>query len=163
MLRDKSLIPLSRQHQHALALCVRLDRSIQAGEIDLEAWQAEIAQIFEQEITVHFAAEEKEVFPRAAKFSELRPLVEQLLEEHTLLRDLFGRAQLRTLAQNDLSTFAAVLAKHIRKEERQLFEGMQKLLSAGELSALGAQVEVALQDAAQTCILPSDATRLRPK
>jgi hypothetical protein len=80
-----------------------------------------------------------------------------------LLRDLFGRAQLRTLAQNDLSTLAAVLAKHIRKEERQLFEGMQKLMSAEELSALGAQVEVALQDAAQTCILPSDATRLRPK
>jgi hemerythrin-like domain-containing protein len=163
MLRDKSLIPLSRQHQHALALCVRLDRSIQAGEIDLEAWQAEIAQIFEQEITVHFAAEEKEVFPRAANSSELQPLVQQLLEEHTLLRDLFGRAQLRTLAQNDLSTLAAVLAKHIRKEERQLFEGMQKLMSAEELSALGAQVEVALQDAAQTCILPSDATRLRPK
>jgi hemerythrin-like domain-containing protein len=163
MLRDKSLIPLSRQHQHALALCVRLDRSIQAGEIDLEAWQAEIAQIFEQEITVHFAAEEKEVFPRAANSSELQPLVQQLLEEHTLLRDLFGRAQLRTLAQNDLSTLAAVLAKHIRKEERQLFEGMQRLMSAGELSALGAQLELALQDAAQTCILPSDATRLRPK
>jgi hemerythrin-like domain-containing protein len=76
---------------------------------------------------------------------------------------LFGRAQLRTLAQNDLSTFAAGLAQHIRKEERQLFEGMQRLMSAGELSALGAQLELALQDAAQTCILPSDATRLRPK
>ena len=62
MLRDKNLVPLSRQHQHALALCVRLDRAIQAGGVDLEAWQAEIQQIFEQEITFHFAAEEKELF-----------------------------------------------------------------------------------------------------
>jgi len=50
MLRDKALIPLSHQHQHCLALCVRLDRALQAGEVDLEAWQAEIQQIFEQEI-----------------------------------------------------------------------------------------------------------------
>ena len=27
MLRDKSLIPLSHQHQRALALCVRIDRA----------------------------------------------------------------------------------------------------------------------------------------
>jgi hypothetical protein len=27
MLRDKGLIPLSRQHQHALALCVRIERA----------------------------------------------------------------------------------------------------------------------------------------
>ena len=29
MLRDRNLIPLSHQHQHALALCVRLDRALQ--------------------------------------------------------------------------------------------------------------------------------------
>ncbi len=69
MLRDKNLIPLSHQHQHCLALCVRLDRAIQAGDVDLEAWQAEIQQIFEQEITFHFAAEENELFPAAARLS----------------------------------------------------------------------------------------------
>ena len=31
MLRDRNLIPLSRQHQHALALCVRLDRDLKSG------------------------------------------------------------------------------------------------------------------------------------
>ena len=80
MLRDKNLIPLSHQHQHCLALCVRLDRAIQAGEVDLEAWQAEIQQIFEQEISFHFAAEEKELFPVAARFPELQPLVQELAD-----------------------------------------------------------------------------------
>ncbi|MGD0180950.1 MAG: hemerythrin domain-containing protein, partial [Terriglobales bacterium] len=92
MLRDKNLVPLSRQHQHALALCVRLDRAIQAGEIDLEAWQAEIQQQFESEIGIHFAAEEKELFPAAARFPELQSLVDELLAEHDFLRDSFARA-----------------------------------------------------------------------
>ena len=93
MLRDKNLIPLSHQHQHCLALCVRLDRAIQAGGVDLEAWQAEIQQMFEQEIGFHFAAEEKELFPAAARFSELQPLVMELVTGHVLLRD-FSRAPL---------------------------------------------------------------------
>lgn len=163
MLRDKNLVPLSRQHQHALALCVRLDRALQADNIDLEAWQAEIAEIFAQEITIHFAAEEKELFPAAVKVTPLQPVVKELLEEHAMLRDLFARAQTRSLDQAALSSFAATLAQHIRKEERQLFEGMQKVMSAEQLASLGARLQIALQDAAQTCILPSDATRIRPK
>ncbi len=47
MLRDKSLIPLSRQHQHVLALCVRIDRASPIGNADLAAWQAEIAQLLD--------------------------------------------------------------------------------------------------------------------
>lgn len=163
MLRDKNLIPLSHQHQHALALCVRLDRALQAGDIDREAWQAEMAQIFAQELSVHFAAEEKELFPVASNFHDLQPIVQELLAEHTQLRDLFARAQTRKLDRNGLAAFAIALAQHIRKEERQLFEGMQKVMSAEELAGLGTALDTALKDAAQTCLLPSDATRLRPK
>ena len=75
MLRDKNLVPLSRQHQRALALCVRLDRAFQAREVDPQAWQSEMQQIFEGEIALHFATEEKELFPVAAQFSELQPLL----------------------------------------------------------------------------------------
>src|SRR2546427_9291332 len=97
MLRNPNLIPLSRQHQHALALCVRLDRAIRAGEVDLAAWQAEIQQQFESEIAIHFVAEEKELFPAAARYPELLPLVKELLAEHVLLRDCCSRAAGRSL------------------------------------------------------------------
>ena len=40
MLRDKCLIPLSRQHQHALALCVRIERASPVHKADLAAWLA---------------------------------------------------------------------------------------------------------------------------
>jgi hemerythrin-like domain-containing protein len=163
MLRDKNLVPLSRQHQHALALCVRLDRALQAGEVDLEAWQSEMQQIFEGEIAIHFAAEEKELFPATAKFFELQPLTQELIAEHAVLRDFFVRASDRELNSLELRSFAGTLAAHIRKEERQLFEGMQKLISADELAVLGAKLDAVLADVSQACIIPSEATRLRAK
>lgn len=163
MLRDKSLVPLSRQHQHALALCVRLDRARPIGDADLDAWQAEIQHGFEQEISIHFAAEEKELFPVAARFDDLRPLVEELLAEHATLREYFAGAAARSLDAKALAAFGETLAAHIRKEERQLFEGIQRLLKAEELAALGSLLDRELADINNSCVLPSDATRLRPK
>jgi hemerythrin-like domain-containing protein len=163
MLRDKSLIPLSRQHQHALALCVRLDRAIQAGEIDLEAWQSEIQQHFESEISIHFVAEEQTLFPAAEKFPQLQPLVEDLRSEHALLRDLFTAAAARQLDRKSLGVFGTRLSQHIRKEERQLFEGMQEVLSPQELAELGIRLDRALSQASQACTLPNPATNLHPK
>jgi hemerythrin-like domain-containing protein len=163
MLRDKNLIPLSRQHQHALALCVRLDRALQAGEVDAEAWQAEIQQQFEQEIAFHFAAEEKELFPLAIQFPNLSGLVQELLSEHATLREFFAGAGSRSLEPQSLQLFVETLAQHIRKEERQLFEGLQGAMSPEQLTTLGAALDAALKDASQACILPNAATRLRPK
>jgi hemerythrin-like domain-containing protein len=163
MLRDKNLIPLSRQHQHALALCVRLDRALRAGEVDLEAWQAEIRQQFKSEIGFHFAAEEEILFPAAANFIDLRALIEELLADHAVLRDYFARAAVGDLNLQSLADFGQRLAQHIRKEERQLFEGMQRVMSSQALSALGVALDEALKDVSQACALPSEATRLRPR
>jgi hemerythrin-like domain-containing protein len=159
MLRDKNLVPLSRQHQHALALCVRLDRALQAGEVDLAAWQAEIEQTFAQEIQIHFVAEEKEVFPLAAEYEELKPLVTELKTEHSMLRSLFSRAAERSLEQTELRTFLETLSHHIRKEERQLFEQMQELIDAQQLAKMGAALDIALKDAIVACSLPTPPNR----
>jgi|SRR5580698_183397 hemerythrin-like domain-containing protein len=161
MLRDKNLIPLSHQHQHVLALCVRLDRALQAGSIDVKAWQDEIQQIFEQEVRFHFAAEEKELFPAAEKFSEMKPLVDELLAEHATLRSLFARAG--DLQETDFGALIESLAQHVRKEERQLFEGLQQVMSPAQLAEIGAGLQQALQEATKTCAIPNPATRLRAK
>jgi len=153
MLRDKNLIPLSHQHQHALALCVRLDRALLAGPVDPEPWQAEIQQMVEQEIVIHFAVEEKEVFPAAKGDPELKSVVEELIEEHGVLRALFARAMHLTLDTAGLKAFVATLSQHIRKEERQLFEKMQQHMTADELSALGKAIERELEKVRKTCAL----------
>ena len=162
MLRDKSLIPLSRQHQHALALCVRIDRAQPIPDSDLTAWQAEIEQQFAQEITIHFAAEENVLFPAARRFQSLAALVEDLIADHDSLRKSFFQAESRRMSPQVLAAFAQTLSAHIRKEERQLFERLQELMNPEDLAALGTQLESALKKAQQSCSLPAEATKLKP-
>jgi hemerythrin-like domain-containing protein len=163
MLRDKSLIPLSHQHQRALALCVRIDRAQPISNDDLEVWQAEIEQLVEQEIKIHFSAEEQVLFPEARRFRELIPLVEELTADHASLNELFSLAKARGMSAERLPAFAQQLSTHIRKEERQLFEQLQQLMTPDELSALGRQLEESMKDAASSCVLPSQATALKPR
>jgi hemerythrin-like domain-containing protein len=160
MLRDKSLIPLSHQHRRALVLCVRIDRAQPIPAKDIQSWQAEIAQQFEQEIKIHFAAEEYALFPTARRFPELVPLVEELIADHAALRESFAQAAARGMSTESLPAFAQQLSQHIRKEERQLFERLQKLMNEKDLAALGVHLEDALKDAAQSCIVPNEATKL---
>jgi hemerythrin-like domain-containing protein len=155
MLRDKNLVPLSRQHQHALALCVRIERASPIEESELTQWQTEMAQHFETEIKIHFAAEEQIVFPAARSFDELTPLVDQLLGEHDLLRTCFKKAEYKQMAGDDISAFARRLSEHIRKEERQLFERLQQLLAAEEMNRMGRELDHALERASQSCALPT--------
>lgn len=154
MLRNKNLIPLSRQHQHALALCVRIERALAMNAADLDAWQLEVEQQYQLEIGFHFEAEEGVLFPVAGRFPELAPLVEELLDEHQRLRECFARARERTMDEGELKAFAKLLSRHIRKEERRLFEAMQNLVEADELRRIGVALEQRLATGPQSCIVP---------
>ena len=140
MLRDKNLIPLSHQHQHALAMCVRLDRSLAKGNADLASWQEEITGIWKNEIRFHFQAEEKVLFPAAQKFVALQQLIKELLSQHETLCAFFNRAATGKLSETDLKAFGARLSQHIRIEEREFFEECQRLMSADEISRVGAEM-----------------------
>jgi len=161
MLRDKSLIPLSRRHQRALALCVRIERASPIAETDLRVWQKEVAEHFRVEIGIHFAAEEQVLFPAARRFPELVALVEELHADHGWLRWRFARAEAQDLSAEELLGFAQRLSAHIRREERQLFERLQELMTPGDLATLGEGLDTALKDVRQACALPNSATRLR--
>lgn len=163
MLRHKILIPLSHQHQHALALCVRIDRARPIPTADLDAWQAEIEQHFAQEIKIHFSSEELVLFPAVRQFPELISLVDELTCEHATLRQSFVHAENRSMTSESLSIFAQELSAHIRKEERQLFERMQELMTPAEMDTLGARLQAALRDATHSCSLPSKATSLKSR
>jgi hemerythrin-like domain-containing protein len=153
MLRDANLVPLSRQHQHALALCVRITRALQKKGGDPGHWQAEMVHAFEQEISAHFQAEENILFPIAAQFPATQLLAEELRREHAALREYFDQAASRRLDRNGLLRFAEVLSGHVRKEERQLFEELQRLLPRERMAALGADLESALVAAAPGCTI----------
>jgi hemerythrin-like domain-containing protein len=162
MLRNKNLVPLSRQHQHALALCVRIERASPISASDRDAWQAEIEQLCKAEIEIHFATEEQIIFPVARKLAGLNPLVGELVADHADLRRDFMLAESRAMTADELLSFARQLATHIRKEERQLFERMQQSMSNEELDDLGTRLARALKESEQSCVIPNATTQLRP-
>ena len=163
MLRDKNLVPLSHQHHDALFLCVRIERAHAAGDFHPAVWQREIQHKFEESICGHFDAEEKLLFPEAARYPELERLVRELLREHDTLRGYFARAANGTLDEEALLSFAETLSAHIRKEERELFEGCQQVMSPQQLERLGAELDKALKHSPTACPVPSHQTRLRPR
>ena len=159
MLRDRNLIPLSHQHQHALALCVRIGKAF--AEVhdtpDVHHWEEEIVRIFDQEIAFHFAAEEKFIFPAADRWDELQQLVDELRIEHTLLRRNVERARARQFTVTDLQVFTATMSEHVRKEERQLFEAMQRLLTPEQMTQIGDQMDMYFRSsgiAGENCTIP---------
>jgi len=158
MLRDPALAPLSRQHQHALALCVRIDRGRRTLE-ELRQWQREIVSLFNQEVRFHFDAEERVLFPAAERFAELRTLVSELREEHVKIRTAVDCASAGRMDARGLVSFSTLVSGHIRREERELFEGMQRLFSSEELHDLGA----AIDDDFRASGLPASSCEIRPK
>ena len=142
MLRNRNLFPLSHQHQHGLALCVRVRSGLREHDLDeptLARFRRELKEFYSSEGGAHLAAEEELIFPAADRSEDLRPLTARLRSEHAELRNHFARAD--SAAREEMLATAELLTKHIRTEENELFERMQQLMSADELAAIGAALE----------------------
>lgn len=147
MLRDRSLVSLSRQHHDGLALCVLTERSLSQdpGPENAARLARETAGRFASELKPHFEAEEGILLPAAR---ELEPaLVEELMAEHRRLEAMAHELAGEPSAAR-LPDFTALLRAHIRKEENELFERIQKELPRRTLDALGERLEAA---AARVC------------
>jgi len=132
MLRDPSFIPLSHQHQHALALCVLINRS----PADLNVQARTIVDQFDSEMRSHFELEERVLFPAAAVLASIRDLLHELIAEHRQMTALIDA--LRDEGDGAvIMEFTCILRQHIRKEESVLFEEMQRLLSREQLDSIG--------------------------
>jgi hemerythrin superfamily protein len=159
MLRDPALVPLSHQHQHALALCVFIQRALVGDRTPPEVvshWEGEIARLFHDEIRFHFEAEERYLFPAAESRPELAELISDLRRQHDVLRTQMLAATGHRLGNAGLSAFVTLLTTHVRVEERELFEKMQALLPPAEVEAIGK----ALDDYFRTSGMPPQACGL---
>jgi hypothetical protein len=138
MLRDPCLIPLSHQHHNALALCVTARRSLAAGPTpgNVTKIARQAIDRCELELTPHFEIEEQVLFPACGPM----PLIALLVAEHRTIEGLI--AHLRTAPTEDLlEQFCALLSRHIRREENELFEGIQRTMPREELDRVGSEIE----------------------
>jgi hemerythrin-like domain-containing protein len=141
MLRDPALIPLSHQHQHALALCLLTERALAASPTDdiLRDQARTIVNHFDGEMRRHFDAEEEALFPALQSFSETRDLTVELIAEHRRMAVLVD-AMRHEIDPPLMLDFAALLRQHVHKEERVLFEQAQRLLSREQLDFIAEQL-----------------------
>jgi hemerythrin-like domain-containing protein len=138
MLRDPSLIPLSRQHHNGLALCVLTRRSLaeDSSTENLATLARRVIDRYELELVNHFEIEEEVLFPACGSL----PLIPQLVAQHRALEAFV--AQLRTAPSITLlEEFCTLLSSHIRLEENELFEQAQQLLSRDVLDRLGLEID----------------------
>ncbi|MEO8659406.1 MAG: hemerythrin domain-containing protein [Bryobacteraceae bacterium] len=141
MLRDPALIPLSHQHHNALALCVLIERSLRSDRSDRNvALQSQkTIDRYEIELTNHFALEEELLFP-AARGCGLTALADELTAEHREFERMVH--DLRTTPSASLLLdSAALLRRHVRREENDLFEQIQRLIDRDLLNRLGGELE----------------------
>ena len=106
MKRHPSLVALSHDHQRALVQARQLRRGEAAG----------FAEFFALELVRHFREEEEIVFPLLARVGVEPPELLQALLEHQRIR---GRADRPDAPLGEL------LERHVRLEERVLFETIQ--------------------------------------
>ncbi len=148
MKRDKALIPLSHQHHNGLALCV-LTRRAMAADASPETLQKlarRIADRYEIELANHFEIEEQVLFPLCGP----KPLVAELIGEHRKLESLVAQVR-ETPTVERVEEFCALLTRHIRREENELFEEAQRDLSRAELDRAGGEIE---RRAIRVCLPP---------
>jgi hemerythrin-like domain-containing protein len=138
MLRDAGLIPLSHDHHHALALCVMVERALSADPTgDTAAEQARrLVDQFDGEIRDHFEFEEQVLFPALEPFPALGPLVARLMLEHRTMRGYVDTLRARP-DRGLVEEFVAALRRHVRTEERELFEEVQRVLTREQLDEIG--------------------------
>lgn len=146
--RHDSLIPLSHQHQHALALAVIIKRrwGREKGE---DAWREDMVEkiqnFYSAELIGHFDVEETILFPEMERYLGALKLVAELRGEHQNLRDLIQQLRPRKAAPLEaLDQFSTSIERHVRKEERQLFMEFEKRMPAAEAKRVGVEIDARL-------------------
>jgi hemerythrin-like domain-containing protein len=146
--RHDSLIPLSRQHQHALAVAVVIKRR-RGSENAEDAWRKDMAEkirkLYSAEIMGHFDVEEAILFPEMERHLGALKLIAELRGEHQTLRELIKQLQPGVAAPLEmLDTFSTSIDLHIRKEERQLFIEFEKRMPVEEAKKVGMEIDARL-------------------
>lgn len=127
--RHQALQPLSRDHHHGLLFCWKIRSGVKRG-IDVSRMKAHANWFWNSHLDSHFAEEEAVVFPILGMENEL---IKQALAEHAELKKLFSQEE---MDYEFLNYLQVALEKHIRFEERILFNEIQEVASPQQLAAV---------------------------
>ncbi|MEI7627450.1 MAG: hemerythrin domain-containing protein [Bacteroidota bacterium] len=134
ILRHPTLQPLSRQHHQGLLASLLLEKGLKKNA-SLKEMRDFIIQFWEEELRLHFEKEDLLFLPLAYKYPQLLEGLTQLKNEHQEIRLIIQKLnnEARSEQYDTIASFANLLEKHIRFEERQLFNAIQEILPEDEL------------------------------
>jgi iron-sulfur cluster repair protein YtfE (RIC family) len=125
--RHRGLIRLSHDHHHGLALALRC-RKQALGQIKplgvegLRLRANEFRTLYATELSSHFEAEERILFPQMSlHVPESEQLIADLVRDHETVRLNLGKLQALTGLGKIIFDLGDLLERHIRREERELF------------------------------------------
>ena len=140
MKRHPALVPLSRFHRSALfvAQMAKLDGpQFEGYPRDVEGKARYALDFYDHDLKKHFELEETKLLPAIRGFdTELDQLADDVVEEHKQLRALFEALPEAEDAVEKLDALGRALEKHIRSQERVLFEKIQEVLPEENLTGL---------------------------
>jgi hemerythrin HHE cation binding domain-containing protein len=139
--RHDSLLPLTRDHHHALAQARRLKTGAISPEHATRARAADdFLNFYLGRALHHFREEEELFFPPAADFDEARPLVVRAVMEHLNIHRLVGLLKdelaSTSVSANLLGEISEALRLHVRFEEDELFPLIERLVPSGRLEQI---------------------------
>ena len=146
-MRHPSLISLSHDHHHGLALALRcrkqaLGQLKPMGAVGLRERANEILEFFAANLVAHFRAEEEVLFPYLRKAApESAGMIDELLKDHDSMRRFMPKLQTGSGLAKVIFDLGDLLERHIRREERELFPLYEKLVEPDKAEVIGAEMK----------------------
>jgi hemerythrin-like domain-containing protein len=131
--REEFLKHLSREHHHALLLCWKIRNGIKR-DVSIQRMNLYIQWFYANYLKPHIAFEEAYIYPLVPTYSA----IVDLLSEHRQIEELavnnFSSVQM-------LNYFGDLLEKHIRFEERILFNELQRIISKSQIEVIQSKIK----------------------
>ncbi len=131
--RHEAIKPLSRDHHFGLLLCWKIREGFRRN-IEPNRMKKYTDWFWENNLQIHFQDEENWLFPLLGNNHEL---IRKALSDHRRLKRLFEE---NVKVADSLSLIEEELERHIRFEERELFNEIQKIASPEQLLALEGKI-----------------------
>ena len=152
IMRHPSLLPLSHDHHHALALALRcrkqaLGQLKPMGVEGLRLRALELRDFFDKQLAPHFRAEEEALFPfMRDAVPESAVMLDELLRDHESFRQAVQKLAAGTGTGKLIFDVGDLLERHIRREERELFPLFEKHVESGRAEVVGQNIKRILDE-----------------
>ena len=135
--RNAAIVEFSKDHHFALLLVWKikegLNKSIEPSRISKY-----VIHFFDTDLIHHFKEEENFLFSKLSKEDKLRIQAET---DHDNIYRMIAALRKKTDDKDLLKQFADILEKHIRFEERELFNYLQENISENVLSEIASSLK----------------------